>query len=86
MERARRCSVNETAHRLTASPYRGLALSTLSALGSVWIGLTFAYVFPTLPPSTAIVSTATALYVAALALTRPPRARARRSRALSGLG
>ena len=73
------------AHRLTASPYRGLALSTLSALGSVWIGLTFAYVFPTLPPSTAIVSTATALYVAALALTRPPRARARRSRALSEL-
>ncbi|HJQ74237.1 MAG TPA: metal ABC transporter permease, partial [Gaiellaceae bacterium] len=56
------------AHRLTASPYRGLALSALFALGSVWVGLSLAYVFPTLPPSTAIVSTATALYVAAFAL------------------
>jgi zinc/manganese transport system permease protein len=58
------------AHRLTASPYRGLALSALLALGSVWVGLTLAYVFPTLPPSTAIVGTATAIYVAALAPAR----------------
>jgi zinc/manganese transport system permease protein len=71
------------AHRLTASPYRGLALSTLFALGSVWIGLVLAYVFPTLPPSTAIVSAATALYVAALVITRPRRARAPRSRSSS---
>jgi zinc/manganese transport system permease protein len=71
------------AHRLTASPYRGLALSTLVAVGSVWIGLTLAYVFPTLPPSTAIVSAATAIYVAALVLTRPRRARAPRSRSSS---
>jgi zinc/manganese transport system permease protein len=71
------------AHRLTASPYRGLALSTLFALGSVWFGLTSAYVLPTLPPSTAIVSTATAVYVLAFALTRPRPARARRSRSSS---
>jgi zinc/manganese transport system permease protein len=71
------------AHRLTASPYRGLALSTLFALGSVWIGLTLAYVFPTLPPSTAIVSTATAVYVLAFVLTRPRPARVRRSRSSS---
>jgi zinc/manganese transport system permease protein len=55
------------AHRLTTSPYRGLALSGLIALASVWIGLTLSYVFPTLPPSTMIVSTATAAYLAAFA-------------------
>jgi zinc/manganese transport system permease protein len=58
------------AHRLTTSPYRGLALSGLIALGSVWTGLTLSYVFPTLPPSTMIVSTATAAYVVALAVTQ----------------
>jgi zinc/manganese transport system permease protein len=71
------------AHRLTASPYRGLALSALFALGSVWIGLTFAYVFPRLPPSTAIVTTATALYLGALAVTQRRPAPARRSRSSS---
>jgi zinc/manganese transport system permease protein len=55
------------AHRLTTSPYRGLALSGLIALASVWIGLTLSYVLPTLPPSTMIVSTATAAYLAAFA-------------------
>jgi zinc/manganese transport system permease protein len=69
------------AHRLTASPYLGLALSALFALGSVWAGLALAYVFPTLPPSTGIVGVATAVYVLALAVTQPRRARALRSRA-----
>jgi len=54
------------AHRLTSRPYRGLALSTAFAVGSVWLGLGLAYAFPALPPSTMVVATATALYVSAL--------------------
>ena len=54
------------AHRLTANPYRGLALSTLIALGSVWVGLTSSYLFPTLPPSTMIIATAVGTYILAL--------------------
>jgi zinc/manganese transport system permease protein len=54
------------AHRLTASPWRGLLLSTLLALGSVWLGLTLSYVFPTLPPSTMIIAAAVGAYMLAL--------------------
>lgn len=57
------------AHRLTASPYRGVALSALLALGSVWLGLTLSYLFPTLPPSTMIVVVAVGGYVVALTAT-----------------
>jgi len=53
------------AHRLTADPYRGLLLSTLFALGSVWLGLTLSYLFPTLPPSTMIIAVAVGAYVLA---------------------
>jgi zinc/manganese transport system permease protein len=53
------------AHRLTANPYLGLALSALLAVASVWIGLALSYVFPTLPPSTMVVAAATGFYVAA---------------------
>jgi zinc/manganese transport system permease protein len=53
------------AHKLTTNPYRGLALSALFAVGSMWVGLTLSYVFPTLPPSTMVISTAAAVYVAA---------------------
>jgi zinc/manganese transport system permease protein len=56
------------AHRLTARPYVGLGLSALFALGSVWLGLTLGYLFPTLPPSTMIISTAVGIYVAAMSL------------------
>ena len=56
------------AHRLTANPYRALALSALLALASVWAGLALSYAVPSLPPSTAIVSIATALYALALLL------------------
>ena len=63
------------AHRLTANPYRGLALSTLIALGSVWVGLTSSYLFPTLPPSTMIIATAVGTYILALlSTTTGPRA------------
>jgi zinc/manganese transport system permease protein len=61
------------AHRLTASPYRGLLLSALLAVAAVWAGLALAYVFPTLPPSTMIVGVATAVYVLALVRHLPGR-------------
>jgi zinc/manganese transport system permease protein len=63
------------AHRLTTRPYRGLALSALFSVGSIWIGLTLAYVFPTLPPSSMIIAAATGIYVVAIAstTTRDPR-------------
>jgi zinc/manganese transport system permease protein len=57
------------AHRLTTSPFRGLALSAALAVGSVWIGLTLAYTFPTLPPSSMIIAAAVAIYVLAVAAT-----------------
>lgn len=53
------------AHSLTANPYRGLALSASLSLASVWLGLALAYLVPALPPSTAIVAVATAVYLAA---------------------
>ncbi|MDE3189402.1 MAG: metal ABC transporter permease [Acidobacteriota bacterium] len=56
------------AHRLTARPWAGLCLSGGFALASVWVGLTLAYVFPMVPPSTVIVSTAVAIYAAAMSL------------------
>ena len=65
------------AHRITADPYRGLLLSTLFSVGSVWVGLTLSYVFPTLPPSSMIIATAVGIYtlvqVANVWLTRAPK-------------
>jgi len=58
------------AHRLTASPYRGMAMSAALALASMWGGLTLSYFVPSLPPSTAIVSLAVTIYAAAMALGR----------------
>ncbi len=49
------------AHRLTASPARGVALSAALAVLSVWGGLALAYRVSSLPPSTAIVAIATAI-------------------------
>jgi zinc/manganese transport system permease protein len=57
------------AHRLTANPYRGLLLSAFFSVGSIWIGLTLSYVFPTLPPSSMIVAAAVGIYVLAIAAT-----------------
>jgi zinc/manganese transport system permease protein len=64
------------AHRLTASPYRGLILSALFSVGSIWIGLTLSYAFPTLPPSSMVIATAVGIYVLVLlaTITRDPRA------------
>jgi zinc/manganese transport system permease protein len=55
------------AHRLVTRPYRGLLLSAVLAVGSVWAGLTLSYIFPTLPPSSMIVAAAVAVYAAAFA-------------------
>jgi zinc/manganese transport system permease protein len=63
------------AQRITANPYRGLFLSALFSVGSVWAGLTLGYLFPTLPPSSMIIATAVGIYVLALTATvlRDPR-------------
>jgi zinc/manganese transport system permease protein len=64
------------AHRLTANPYRGLLLSAVFSVGSIWIGLTLSYVFPTLPPSSMVIAAAAAIYALALAATTSRDARA----------
>ena len=53
------------AHRLTANPYKGLALSAALALVAMWGGLTLSYLVPSLPPSSMIISLAMAIYVVA---------------------
>jgi zinc/manganese transport system permease protein len=63
------------AQRLTANPYRALALSPALAVLSVWAGLTLGYLIPALPPSSAIVAVAAAIYALAWLLTAEPRAR-----------
>jgi zinc/manganese transport system permease protein len=65
-----------TAHRLTANPFRGLLLSAVLSVGSVWIGLTLSYAFPTLPPSSMVIAAAVGIYAVAVAATaaRNPQA------------
>ena len=58
------------AHRLVHNPYAGLALSTGLAVGVVWSGLALSYVVVQLPPSTAIVSVASFVFIAAVVGTR----------------
>jgi zinc/manganese transport system permease protein len=53
------------AHQITVNPYRGMALSAALAVGALWAGLALAYAIPSLPPSSAIVAVAAAVYVAA---------------------
>jgi zinc/manganese transport system permease protein len=62
------------AHRLTADPYLALTLSGLFALAAMWIGLALSYAVASVPPSTAIVSVASAMYAIAFLLTARPRA------------
>jgi len=63
------------AHELAPGPYAGLGLSAALAVGCVWIGLALSYEIANLPPSTAIVSVATALYAAAASVRRLRSAR-----------
>jgi zinc/manganese transport system permease protein len=57
------------AHRLTASPYLALGLSGAFAVLSMWAGLTLSYVVPSVPPSSAIIGVATAMYLLAYLIT-----------------
>jgi zinc/manganese transport system permease protein len=57
------------AQRITGNPLRGLLLSAVLSVASVWIGLTISYVFPTLPPSAMIIVTAVGIYAAAVIAT-----------------
>jgi zinc/manganese transport system permease protein len=57
------------AHRLTANPYYALGLSAALAVAAMWLGLTISYAVPSLPPSTAVIAIATAIYLLAFLLT-----------------
>jgi zinc/manganese transport system permease protein len=53
------------AQRLTTQPYRGLLLSALLAIASMWAGLTVSFWVPKLPPSFTIVAALVLVYAAA---------------------
>ena len=57
------------AHRVRGSPFVGVALAGLLAVVAMWVGLALAYAVPSLPPSTAIVSIAVAIYYASTIVT-----------------
>jgi zinc/manganese transport system permease protein len=59
------------AHRLTANPYLGLGLSAGLAVAAMWLGLALNYAIPNLPPSTAVIGLATAIYLLAFLFTAP---------------
>jgi zinc/manganese transport system permease protein len=67
-----------TAQRLTAEPYRALALSVALSVFAVWVGLGLAYAFSALPPSFAIIAVTTAGYLLSL-LAGPLRGRRSRT-------
>jgi zinc/manganese transport system permease protein len=62
------------AQRLTPNPYLALGLSGALAVIATWIGLTISYVIPKLPPSSAIIAVATAIYLLAFVATTNLRA------------
>jgi zinc/manganese transport system permease protein len=51
--------------RLTASPALGVSLSIGFAVASIWAGVAAAYLIPSLPPSSAIIAVAVAIYATA---------------------
>jgi len=55
------------AQRLTARPFRALWLSAGIAVGSMWVGLTIAYLVPAVPPSFGILGVATVVYLSTFA-------------------
>jgi len=57
------------AQRLTTRPYLALGLSAAFAVASMWVGLTLSYVIPKLPPSSAIIAVAGAVYLVAFLAT-----------------
>jgi zinc/manganese transport system permease protein len=56
------------AQELTASPYRGLALSAALAVLAMWAGLVLSDVVPSLPPSSGVIAVASAIYLLAAVL------------------
>jgi zinc/manganese transport system permease protein len=74
------------AHRLSANPYLALTLSAVLAVAAMWLGLVISYAVPALPPSTAVIALATAIYLLAFVLTLPAReaSRPRGRRAAAG--
>jgi len=66
------------AQRLTANPYLGLALSAAIAVLATWGGLTLGYVIPTLPPSSAVIAVASAMYLLTFLSTTRRRPRSER--------
>jgi zinc/manganese transport system permease protein len=59
------------AQRLTANPYLALTLSGALAVLSMWLGLMMSYLIPKLPPSSAVIAIAAAIYLLAVLLTAP---------------
>ena len=57
------------AQRLTPNPYLALGLSAAFAVTSTWAGLTLSYLIPKLPPSSAIIAIASAIYLLAFLVT-----------------
>jgi zinc/manganese transport system permease protein len=51
------------AHRVTSRPFAGVALAGGFAVLSMFVGLVLAYSLPWLPPSTAVIAVAVAIYV-----------------------
>ena len=74
------------AHRLTANAYLAFALSSAFALTSLWLGITLAYLIPSLPPSSAIIGVAAALYTLSFAATSRPTMPRLIGRAATGSG
>jgi len=68
------------AQRLTARPFRALWLSAAIAVGSMWVGLTVAYLVPTVPPSFGILGVATSVYLGTFAWSGLARRRSGRHR------
>jgi zinc/manganese transport system permease protein len=56
------------AHRIARGPFASIGLAGALAVAAMWGGLALAYAIPSLPPSTAIVTIAVAIYYASLAL------------------
>ena len=68
-----------TAHRLTARPWRAMAASVAIAVATVWLGLWFSYVQPSLPPSSSIVAIGFVAWLAVEVSDRIRRAHARQA-------
>jgi zinc/manganese transport system permease protein len=68
------------AHRITSRPYRGLLVSALLSVGSIWLGLMLSYEFTTLPPSSMIIAVAVCAYTLTFLLDAARDAHARRQR------